>query len=292
MSDLSSFEFEVITLDERGQENSRRKSFAQYRQEDLGQGTILEMVAVAGGTFLMGAPQSEEGWHSSQSPQRLVTVPSLLVGRYPVTQAQWQAVAALPKVKQSLAANPANFSGRNRPIENVSWYDAIEFCDRLQQKTGYPYRLPTEAEWEYFCRAQTTTPFHFGETIATEFANYSGIDWEYMGNICSKGSYGAGSLGSDRKETTLVTTFKVANAFGIYDLHGNVKEWCADHWYKNYEGAPTDATARISPNNNRKRVIRGGSWNVGPGKCRSAYRAKFYPAASFNDIGFRVVCSL
>jgi formylglycine-generating enzyme required for sulfatase activity len=292
MSVLSSFEFEVITLDERGQENSRQKRSAQYLEEDLGQGTKLEMVAVAGGTFLMGAPQTEEEWHFSQSPQRLVSIPSLFVGKYPITQAQWQVVAALPKVKQSLDLNPANFQGRNRPVENVSWYDALEFCDRLQQKTGYLYRLPSEAEWEYFCRAKTTTPFHFGETITTKFANYSGVDWEYMGNICSKGSYGAGSPGSDRKETTFVTTFKVANAFGIYDLHGNVKEWCADYWHKNYEGAPTNATAWISPDNNGKRVLRGGSWNVGPGKCRSAYRTKFDPAASFYDIGFRVVCSI
>jgi formylglycine-generating enzyme required for sulfatase activity len=291
MPDLSSFEFEVVTLDERGLESSRHSLSARYRQEDLGEGTKLEMVAVAGGTFLMGAPQGEEEWHPSQSPQRLVTIPPLFVGKYPVTQAQWQAVAALPKVKQSLAPAPASFPGRNRPVENVSWYDALEFCDRLRRETGYDYRLPSEAEWEYICRANTTTPFHFGETISTKFANYSGVDWEYMGNICSKGYYGKGSLGSDRKETTFVTTFKVANAFGIYDLHGNVKEWCADRWHKNYENAPIDAIAWISPDNNRKRVIRGGSWNVSPGKCRSAYRTKFAPDASFYEIGFRVVCS-
>jgi formylglycine-generating enzyme required for sulfatase activity len=214
------------------------------------------------------------------------------MGKYPVTQAQWQAVAALPKVKQDLDPNPANFQGENRPVERVSWYDAIEFCARLSQQTGYAYRLPTEAEWEYACRAWTLTPFHFGETITTDLANYSGVNWDYMGKICSKGSYGAGPKGVDRRETIPVGSFQVANAFGLYDLHGNVREWCADYWHDNYEGAPTDATVWITDGDSDKRVLRGGSWNVGPRKCRSAYRVKFDPAASLYDIGFRVACSV
>lgn len=291
MSNLSSFEFEVVAVNERGQEKERDRSSAQDRLEALGQGIILEMVAIPGGTFCMGAPQTEEGWHPSQSPQHLVTVKPFWMGKYPVTQAQWHSVAALPKVKQDLNPNPAHFQGDNRPIEQVSWYDAREFCARLSQQTGSACRLPSEAEWEYACRAHTLTPFHFGETITTDLANYSGVDWEYMGKICSQGSYGAGPKGGDRRETTPVGSFQVANAFGLYDLHGNVREWCLDDWHDNYQGAPRDATPWITDGDRSRRVLRGGSWNVGPRKCRSAYRVKFDRAASLYDIGFRVVYS-
>jgi formylglycine-generating enzyme required for sulfatase activity len=291
MSNLSLFEYKVVTVDATGRECDRYRSSACYRVEDLGRGIVLEMVAIPGGTFCIGSPQTEEGWHSSQSPQHLATVKPFFIGKYPVTQAQWQIVATLPKVKQDLDFNPANFLGEDRPVEQVSWYDAMEFCARLSQQTGYNYRLPSEAQWEYACRAHTLTPFHFGETITTDLANYSGIDWEYMGKICSKGSYGAGPKGCDRRETTSVGSFGVANGFGLYDLHGNVREWCADSWHDNYEGVPTDGTAWLTGGDSHKRVLRGGSWNVSPKKCRSAYRIKFAPNASLYDIGFRIVHS-
>ncbi|NJK46934.1 formylglycine-generating enzyme family protein [Candidatus Gracilibacteria bacterium] len=291
MSNLSLFEYKVVTVDATGQECDRYRSSSRYRVEDLGREIVLEMVAIPGGTFCIGSPQTEEGWHSSQSPQHLATIKPFFIGKYPVTQTQWQIVAALPKVKQDLNPNPANFLGEDRPVEQVSWYDAIEFCARLSQQTGYDYRLPTEAQWEYACRAHTLTPFHFGETITTDLANYSGVDWEYMGKICSKGSYGAGPKGCDRRETTPVGSFQVANGFGLYYLHGNVREWCADYWHDNYEGAPIDGSAWITGGDSNKRVLRGGSWNVSPKKCRSAYRVKFDPNASLYDIGFRVVHS-
>lgn len=265
-------------------------SSAQNRVEAIGQGIILEMVVIPGGTFLMGATR-EEGWHASQSPQHLVSVKPFFLGKYPLTQAQWQVVATLPKVEQDLHSNPANFQEDNRPVEQVSWFEANEFCARLSTKTGHHYRLPTESEWEYACRANTTTPFHFGETITTDIANYSGVDWEYRGKICSKGSYGAAPKGCDRRETTPVGSFQVANAFGLYDLHGNVREWCADYWHDDYEGAPTDGTAWITDGDSNKRVLRGGSWNGSPRKCRSAFRGKFDPATSLYDIGFRVAYS-
>jgi formylglycine-generating enzyme required for sulfatase activity len=287
MSDLSTFEFEVITLDELGKECDRTLNSSQYRVEALEGDVILEMVAIPEGSFLMGTPR-EEGRHVSQSPQHLVNIKPFFLGKYPVTQGQWQAVANLPKVSQNLEPNPANFQEANRPVEQISWYDASEFCARLSKYTGQNYRLPSEAQWEYACRANTTTPFHFGATITTDVANYSGVDWEYMGKICSKGSYGAGPKGCDRRETTPVGSFQVANAFGLYDLHGNVREWCDDYWHDNYQGAPTDGTAWITDGDRNRRVLRGGSWNGGPRKCRSAFRVKFDPAASLYDIGFRV----
>ena len=287
MSNLSAFEFDVVKVNAEGQIIERYQTSAYYRVEQLAT-VSLEMIAVDGGTFQLGSSPTEEGWYKSQSPQHSVTVDSFFMSKYPITQAQWQAVAAFPVVNQDLDPNPANFQGDNRPVEQVSWYDAVEFCARLSQHTGIDYRLPSEAQWEYACRSSTLTPFHFGETITTDLANYSGVNWEYLGKICSKGSYGAGPLGEDRRETTPVGSFG-ANQFGLYDLHGNVKEWCADYWHSNYDAVPTDGSAWTTDGDSDKRVLRGGSWNVGPKKCRSAYRQKFDPEASLYDIGVRVV---
>jgi formylglycine-generating enzyme required for sulfatase activity len=142
--------------------------------------------------------------------------------KFEVTQEQYQ---------QIMGSNPSNFKGAKRPVEKVSWNDAVEFCKKLSQKTRHKYRLPSEAEWEYACRAGTTTPFHFGETITTELTNYDG-DYTYASGL--KGKY--------RKQTTEVGTFP-PNAFGLYDMHGNVWEWCQDTWHDSYKGAPTDGSA-------------------------------------------------
>ncbi|NEO64399.1 MAG: formylglycine-generating enzyme family protein, partial [Moorea sp. SIO4G2] len=203
----------------------------QYFAEDLGNGITLDMVAIPDGTFMMGSPETEKGHKKNESPQHQVTVKSFFMGKYPVTQAQWQSVAALPQVNRKLDPNPSRFNGKHRPVERVSWYDAVEFCERLSQYTKRPYRLPSEAEWEYACRAGTTTPFHFGETITTYLANYDG-NYDY--------TYSFGSKGKSVQETTPVGSFGVGNDFGLYDMHGNVWEWCADHWHDNYIGAPTD----------------------------------------------------
>ena len=170
----------------------------------------LEMVYIPGGTFEMGSPDNEPERFSSEGPQRLVAVPSFLMSRYPITQAQWRFVAALERVERNLKPNPSWFKGDNRPVENVSWYDAVEFCARLSRLTQQEYRLPTEAEWEYACRADTTTPFHFGKTLTPEVANYDG-----------NSTYDNGPKGKNRKETTPVDHFGVANAFGLCDMHGN-----------------------------------------------------------------------
>ncbi|PSB32484.1 formylglycine-generating enzyme family protein [Stenomitos frigidus] len=289
MSDASVFEFDTLTLDIYGQTYEKRRQSAQSRTEALGNGLALELVAVPGGTLMMGSPPTEDGWHPNQSPQHSVTIAPFWMGKYPVTQAQWSIVAALPKVNHSLSPKLSCFMGADRPVEQVSWHDTIEFCDRLSVYTGRPYRLPSEAEWEYACRATTTTPFWFGETITTDLANYSGVDWEYEGQVCSRGSYGKGPTGTDRRETTDVGSFAVANAFGLYDTHGLVREWCADRWHDSYDGAPDDGTAWTENGTTDQRVLRGGSWNGGPKACRSAFRSKLNPDTHLYDIGFRVV---
>jgi len=261
---------------------------AQYFSEDLGNGISLDMVAIPGGTFLMGSPSTEEGHTDRESPQHQVTVKSFFMGKYPITQAQWQVVAALPKVNSKLEANPSRFKGANRPVEQVSWYDAVEFCKRLSDYTKRPYCLPSEAKWEYACRARTITPFHFGETITTDLANYRGTDDKDWG---WSGSYGQGSKGTYRRETTEVGSFKVANNFGLYDMHGNVWEWCADSWHDNYQGAPTDGSAWEDNNESQYRPSRGGSWYIVPVNCLCASRGKLDPADRREYFGFRVVCA-
>ncbi len=255
--------------------------------EDLRNGVELEMVSIPEGSFLMGSPINEPKRSSYESPQHQVTVPPFFMGKYPVTQAQWKAVAALSQVNRELNRDPSKFKGANRPVEQVSWYDAVEFCDRLSQYTGKSYSLPSEAEWEYACRARTTTPFHFGETITSELANYDATE-----------VYGAGVKGTSRGETTPVGSFEVANTFGLYDMHGNVWEWCLDDWHDNYEGAPTDGSPWFDNKNDNfyqkqgRTVLRGGSWDYYPLNCRSAYRTCTYSRVNRNnDIGFRIVCA-
>jgi formylglycine-generating enzyme required for sulfatase activity len=277
------FEFDVVTIT--GIEKtgllglgkpkvitSRRNAKAEYFAETLGTGVSLEMVRIPAGQFLMGSPESEEDRRDSEGPQHRVSVPEFWLGKYPVTQVHYQAV---------MGKNPSHFSqnGANRPVEQVSWYDAMAFCEKLSQQTGRTYRLPSEAEWEYACRAGTTTPFYFGPTITTDLANYDG---NY--------TYGNGPKGVYREKTTDVGSF-APNDFGLYDMHGNVYEWCADHWHGNYAGAPTDGSAWLSGDESANRVRRGGSWGYFPWYCRSAYRNSFVPDYRNYLIGFRVCCS-
>ncbi len=262
----------VVTTNKYGEIIHRQPRIARYFIEDLGNAVNLEMAAIPGGTFMMGSPENEERRCDNESPQHQVTVPSFFMGKYPVTQAQYQAI---------MGNNPSHFKGSNRPVEKVSWNDAVKFCEKLSQRTGKTYRLPSEAEWEYACRAGTNTPFHFGETITTDLANYGG---NY--------TYGQGPQGVCRKGTREVGSFGLANNFGLYDMHGNVWEWCQDNWHTNYEGAPTDGSAWLD-NKKRKnaRLLRGGSWDNNPAYCRSAFRGNDILISYLNHIGFRVVCS-
>ena len=215
-------------------------------------------------------------------------------------------MAEYERINRDLAPDPSFFKGDNRPVERVSWDDAQEFCQRLSAKTGNTYRLPSEAQWEYACRAGTETLFHFGEKLVPELANYY-----------TEASYNDSPTAKSRRETTEVGSFP-ANEWGLHDMHGNVWEWCEDDWHNNYEGAPNDGSAWVESYyvetiqagisgapvfNDRKDVIgivttkeepvlRGGSWHGLPQTCRSATRNNNSRDNRNNNIGFRVCCEL
>ena len=238
--------------------------------EDLGNGVKLEMIAIPRGTFLMGSPENEAERQDYESPKHQVTVPSFFMGKYPLTQAQYQAI---------LGSNPSYFKGNNRPVETVSWDDAVLFCQKLSQRTGKSYRLPSEAEWEYACRAGTKTPFSFGDNITPDLVNYDG---NYPYKSAPKGKY--------REQTTDVETF-TPNSFGLYDMHGNVWEWCEDDWHENYINAPTDGSAWNSRSGSSTKMPRGGSWGRNARFCRAALRGRSSRDLRSRDFGFRVVSS-
>jgi formylglycine-generating enzyme required for sulfatase activity/uncharacterized caspase-like protein len=278
---LQPFNFESVTVNEKGEEQPRRPGQAQSFKENLGNGLELEMVSVPAGSFTMGSPENEKNREADEGPQRTVKVPTFFMGKFVVTQAQWQAIATLPKVKIDLNPDPSNFKGDNRPVEQVSWNEAVEFCDRLSRLTGRTYRLPSEAEWEYACRAGTITPFHTGETITSKLANYDGTS-----------VYRSEPKWKFRVQTTPVGNFKVANAFGLYDMHGNVWEWCQDVYHENYQGAPVDGSAWLTGGDSSARLLRGGSWGSNPGLCRSAIRGWYDADGRRYSIGFRLALSL
>jgi len=245
-----------------------------YR-EALAPGVAIPMVRIPAGSFLMGSPQDEPERSGDEGPQHEVTLASIYLGQTPITQAQWQVVAGWDKVDRELKADPSRFKGANRPVEQVNWHDAVEFCDRLSARSGKCYGLPSEAEWEYACRAGTTTPFHFGATISPDLANYV--------------AYGQGQ--DYRPQTNDVGSFP-ANAWGLQDMHGNVREWCADHWHDSYDGAPKEGRPWLNPTAeaDERRLLRGGSWGDGPWSCRSAFRNLYDPGYTVDIVGFRVVC--
>lgn len=237
-------------------------------QERLSSETCLHILEVPSGKFMMGSPQDECGRFGSESPQHEVTVPSFMMSKHPVTQAQWQAVAALPKIEKDMDATPCLLRGSLYPVVQVSWYEAQEFCLRLSEYAKRTYRLPSEAEWEYACRAGTTTPFYFGETMDRGFSNCSGYE-----------------VG------TIKVTAHQPNPFGLYDMHGNVSEWCQDVWHDSYDGSPTNGSAWIEGHSS-DRVIRGGSFKNSGFYCRSASRSRAKTGFRRKDVGFRVCCSV
>jgi formylglycine-generating enzyme required for sulfatase activity len=274
----------------------------QYFTELLNEAVPLDMMLIPGGTFQMGQTDAEktelirlmgiedyQKYRVDELPRHKVTVQPFFLGKYVVIQAQWRAVAAYPPIGKELNSDPSEFKGDNRPVEQVSWDDATEFCQRLSTKTGRKYRLPSEAEWEYACRAGTITPFHFGETLDDDLANYCAEDREIKGTVY-QGVYGRGILGKYRKETTDVGQFP-PNQFGLYDMHGNVLEWCEDNWHSSYEGAPDDGSAWVdSDQTDKYRLLRGGSWNLNPRGCRSAVRGHYARVLTNLNVGFRVCC--
>lgn len=261
------FKFATVRVDSKGKITDRYSHQAKFFIEDLGQGITLEMVLIPGGQFVMGSPPEEQQRHQDESPQRSISMKSFYMGKFVVTQKQYQAV---------MNTNPSKFIGGRRPVERVSWDDAIAFCRQLAQQTGKSYQLPSEAQWEYACRAGTTTPFYFGETITSTLANYD-----------ANFTYGFAPQGKYVQTTTDVGSFP-PNAFGLYDMHGLVWEWCQDTYLDSYHEAPKDGKARISDRHNY-RLLRGGSWGDKPGDCRCAKRLK-YPH-NFKSLlhGFRIV---
>ncbi|MGL5077773.1 MAG: SUMF1/EgtB/PvdO family nonheme iron enzyme [Waterburya sp.] len=283
--DLKVVEFDFVTIADDSSLKVSQKSIlsiqrhqgkAKYITINLSQDISLDLIGIPGGKFLMGSPADEAEREVEESPQHLVAIRPFFMSKYPITQAQWQAV---------MNDNPSRFVESNitkskKPVERVSWFDCGLFCEKLFALIGREFRLPTEAEWEYACRGQTQTPFHFGSTIGTELANYNGED-----------VYGSGFEGENRRKTTDVDSF-FANRFGLYDLHANVAEWCADTWHSNYQDAPNDGSAWTSNNSKDLRVLRGGSWLHLPGNCRAAQRFKATPKSKSDAFGFRIASSL
>jgi formylglycine-generating enzyme required for sulfatase activity len=290
---LVPFDFEVATLiiaeTNIVQRTLRRsgikieKSPGQAYQfvELLNDRVVLEMVQIPAGEFIMGASKEEFKSKDFERPQHSVNVPEFYLGKYPITQEQWRFGASLPKIDLELKPEPSHSKGNNLPVESISWYDAIEFCARLSHYTKREYRLPSEAEWEYACRAGTTTPFYFGETITTDLANYNGKD-----------PYGRGSKGTESDKPTAVNKFP-PNAFGLYDLHGNIWEWCQDHNCGDYIRAPINGSAWLIDTAvmDAQRIVRGGNFYFSAHQCRSASRYGLYSNYYDFTTGFRVACS-
>lgn len=234
---------------------------------DLGSGVSLEMVHIPAGTFLMG---SDAATH--EGPLHSVDVPAFWMGKYAVTQKQWRTVATTFEwVRRVLPPDPAFFKGDQHPVEQVTWYEAVEFCARLTRQLGRPFRLPTESEWEYACRAGSTSPFFFGDR-QEELGDYAWFN--------ENSSHHTHPVGQ-----------KACNPWGLYDMVGNAWEWCQDRWHRTYDNAPTDGSAWIEDSVNECRLLRGGSWNAFPGSCRSTPRNRILPSYKAFYYGLRVVCN-
>ena len=306
---LKTVAFDTATVDEKAVRNPPEKHTAKVFTEALGSGVGLDMVSIPGGSFTMGSPTDELERQANEGPQHHVMLAPFFMSALPITQAQWAAaVLAHPNpIRRNLNPNPSFFKGIDLPVESITWNQAEEFCRRLAELTGRAYRLPSEAEWEYACRAGTISAFHFGPTITPELANYCGTGGAVCGesdgeSIASdvynnakygSGAYGQGPIGVFRGTTTRTGTFP-PNRFGLYDMHGNVWEYCLDLWSPNYAEASSDGSANVLGPSDGPRILRGGSWSHNPAICRSAYRDSNPPDYSGwqGRIGIRVVCTV
>ena len=259
----------VLALDELIALDPNHTEGRQLRQRILSRRITnsigMELVFAPPGEFVMGSPSGELRRDEDERQRRVKLARGFYVGATEVTQSQWSAI---------MGNNPSKWKGDDLPVEQISWEEALEFCRRLSTKEGRRYRLPTEEEWEYACRAGTTTPFSFGETISTDQADYDG---EY--------TYGHGLKGVFRNQTVPVRSFP-PNAWGLYDMHGNVWEWCPDS-YRDYPQSPV--RRKVEEAFIEGRVLRGGSWRSRPRYCRCANRVRDTQDSRLNNIGFRVV---
>jgi formylglycine-generating enzyme required for sulfatase activity len=271
--------FETASTDAEGNLSGRRRKRIRRFVEKLGDGVELHMLKMPGGEFLMGA----EGYAFEQ-PVHKVGVPDFYLGKHAVTQAQWRAVARLLKVNVEMGEEDSYFKGDAHPAECVSRAEAEEFCARLSRETGRRYRLPSEAEWEYACRAGSRGPFTFGQTLTPSIANYDGGR-----------PFGRAPHGVFRCQTVAVGSLGVANDFGLCDMHGNVCEWCADEWHDTYAGAPADGSAWAGGGGDPAYgVTRGGSWAHAAEVCRASDRVRESTDAGLklHYLGFRVALDL
>jgi formylglycine-generating enzyme required for sulfatase activity len=229
-----------------------------------------ELVVLPRGSFMMGSSDTESQRGIDEGPLHRVTINyDLAVGKYEITQGQWKAV---------MGSNPSNFKdcGDNCPVEQVRWNDTQEYIKKLNARSGQKYRLLSEAEWEYAARAGTTTPFHTGQTITTDQANFDG---NYTYNGSAKGIY--------RAKTVKIGSF-TPNAFGLYDMHGNVFEWVQDVYHASYTGAPENGSVWEREGSEWSHVLRGGSWDKSPWYLRSAGRYRIIPVSPDDGAGFRI----
>ncbi|PZV16842.1 MAG: serine/threonine protein kinase [Pseudanabaena sp.] len=254
-------------------ELERQHAKTGYIRENLGNGVTIDLVRIPAGKFMMGSNEHDRG-----KPIHEVTLQEFWMGKYVMTQKQWQAV---------MGNNPAYFKGDNLPVERVSWSDARDSCEKVSKSTGKNFRLPTEAEWEYACRAGTNTFFHFGEVITPDLVNYDGKSSDRSNS--EKVVY--------RKHTVNVNAFE-PNKWGVYQMHGNVWEWCLDDWNDDYSKKPLHfkhhgneswGNLNINKNDDRDHTLRGGSWLVIAKGCRSANRYRSIADNRLHTIGFRVV---
>ena len=273
-----SFVFETLLLEPDGRLARRERRVARQFFEDAGCGVTIAMAEVPKGSFSFGSPEVESEREASEGPTLDVGLDMFFISRTPITQAQWRAVAtSLPMASIDLDRDPSHFKGDERPVEMVSWEGAVEFCQRLAAHTGRAYRLPSEAQWEYACRAGSAAPFCFGPTITVEVANVDGTI-----------GYGGSPGGNGRGETTPVGSLGAANRFGLFDMHGNVWEWTEDQWHDSLGGAPVNGAPWIEGGDSTVRVVRGGGWASIPADARSAKRFGFPQKGRRNDVGFRV----
>lgn len=266
----SNYSFETITLDHFGRTINSSTYAAKCFVEEISKGIFLEMIGIPEGDFLIGAPIDEVGYFKNESPQRRINLSEFYISKYVITQSQWKAI---------MRSNPSFSQGSTLPIENVSWEDANEFCRNLSKKAGKKYRLPSESEWEYAARAGTTTAFAFGETITPAIVNYN-----------SEYPYASAERKESRNKIMAVGSLGIPNAFGLYDMHGNVWEWCLDCYQNDYQYIPIDGNAWQTKEPTAK-VLRGGSWQDMASLCRSAFRNWALPTTAESNIGFRVVLS-
>lgn len=250
-----------------------RRNLRRTFQDTIKDGTKgPEMVVIPAGSFTMGSPKEERGRHYSEGPQHRVTFAKrFAMGKYTVTFAEYDQYCASTGSQQP---KDESWGRETRPVINVSWEDAVAYCKWLSAQTGKRYRLPSEAEWEYAARAGTTTAYWWGDELSTNRANCDGCGSKW-----------------DKKQTAPVGSF-AANAFGLHDMLGNVREWVQDVSHNNYEGAPADGSPWEAGGEPNLRVWRGGSWTSDPRTMRSANRGKLWPNARFSFIGFRLAQDL